>query len=174
MELKTIYGDVIIALDTAKTFMDLVLYAIAAKTSLSGANLSGAYLRDADLSRANLSRANLSGANLSRANLSGWQFIPPTGCFIGWKKCRDNVIVRLMIGRTAQRSHGTERKCRASCVKVMEVIGAEVGVSLHDASVEYRVGQIVRPVNGWDENRWNTCAPGIHFYLTREEAEAHG
>ena len=24
-----------------------------------------------------------------------------------------------------------------------------------------------------DENRWNECAPGIHHYITREEAVRH-
>ena len=40
-------------------------------------------------------------------------------------------------------------------------------------SLIYRVGQMVEPANGFDENRWKTCGAGIHFYLTREEAEAH-
>lgn len=27
--------------------------------------------------------------------------------------------------------------------------------------------------DAWDEDRWNTCGHGIHFYITRLEAEAH-
>ena len=154
---------------------------------LSGANLSGADLSGADLSRANLSRANLSGADLSRANLSRanlsraknaelvWartEILPREGAMIGWKKCRDNVLVRLQVGEKSRRSNATGRKCRAEFVEVLEVIGAEVGISLYDEKIEYRVGQVVK-CDIWNEDRWTECGGGIHFYLTREEAEAH-
>jgi hypothetical protein len=43
---------------------------------------------------------------------------------------------------------------------------------MHDDKTEYRVGETVTP-DGFDEDRWNTCGQGIHFYLTRQEAEAH-
>jgi hypothetical protein len=151
------------------------------RANLSGANLSGANLSGADLSGANLSGADLSRANLYGANLSGakkaelalaqLQFIPDEGSFVGWKKCRNGVIVKLYIGKTAKRSHGAERKCRASRVKVAEVFGAEEGVSMHDDKVVYRKGEVVEPLNGWDDDRWNVCAPGIHFFITRKEAE---
>ena len=71
MELKDIYGDVIFALESAKTVLELVTAARAAKADLSGADLSGADLSGADLSGAYLSGADLSGADLSRANLRG-------------------------------------------------------------------------------------------------------
>jgi hypothetical protein len=150
------------------------------RADLSRANLSGANLSGADLSRANLSRANLSGADLSGANLSGAknaekafaqiQFIPETGSFDGWKQCRNNVIVKVQIPATAKRSHGAGRKCRASEVLVLEVFGAEVGISQHDGKTEYRKGETVVP-DSFDDNRWDVCAPGIHFFLTRTEAE---
>jgi hypothetical protein len=152
------------------------------RADLSGADLSGADLSRADLSGANLSGANLSGANLSRADLCGaknaelaiarMQFIPATGSFEAWKKCKSGVLVRLLIPEDAKRSHGSERKCRASKAEVLEVIGAEVGVSLHDNKTEYRAGETVE-AHDWEPNRWNICAPGIHFYISREEAEAH-
>ena len=34
----------------------------------------------------------------------------------------------------------------------------------------YRVGKEVK-VKDFDENRWNECSTGIHFFITREEAE---
>jgi Family of unknown function (DUF5758)/Pentapeptide repeats (8 copies) len=152
--------------------------------NLRGANLSGANLRGANLRWANLRGADLSGADLRWAYLSGANLrlaknipietqasttIVPEGQFIGWKKCRDNVIVKLMIGKNAKRSNATGRKCRAEYVKVLEVIGAEFGVSQHDTGVEYRVGKIVR-CDKWEENRWIECGGGIHFFLTRYEA----
>jgi hypothetical protein len=155
--------------------------------NLGGANLSGANLGGANLSGANLGGANLGGANLSGANLGGanlkdvkdavlvllrTSIVPQVGQFVGWKKCHDGVIVKLMIGKNARRSCATGRKCRAEYVKVLEVIGAEVGLSLYDKKTEYRLGKIVR-CDKWNEDRWQECGGGIHFYLSREEAAAH-
>ena len=154
---------------------------------LSGADLSGANLSGADLSGANLSGANLSCAYLSCANLSGadlsgavdaeyalaqYSILPETGPIWGWKKCRNNVLVKLVVGNTAKRSHATGRKCRAEHVKVLEVIGAKIGISTYDINTQYRVGQIVR-CDKWNEDRWTECGGGIHFFLTRIEAERY-
>jgi hypothetical protein len=140
--------------------------------NLCGANLCGANLRGANLCGANLCGANLRGAKDAGLTIARLQFIPQEGLFIGWKKCKDNVIVKLQIPAKAKRSHGSERKCRASEVKVLEVFGAKKGISLHDGKTEYVKGEIVK-ADKWDEDRWNTCSSGIHFYLTRLEAEAH-
>jgi hypothetical protein len=167
--------------------------------NLSGAYLSGAYLYGANLYGANLSRANLSGANLYGADLSGAYLygadlygaylygadlygaagadlavaktrILPEGALIGWKKCQAGVIVKLRIPEEAKRSHAFGRKCRAEFVDVLEVIGAEVGISKHDGETEYRVGARVVPDSFSTD--WSTeCAQGIHFFITREEAE---
>jgi hypothetical protein len=99
------------------------------------------------------------------------QFLPTEGVFVGWKKCRKGVIVKLQITETAKRSHGAERKARASEALVLDVFGAKVGVSFYDSNFVYRKGETVVPSNGWEENRWNTCGAGIHFFITREEAE---
>jgi uncharacterized protein YjbI with pentapeptide repeats len=71
MELKTCWGEVIFALEGAKTVFELVTAAVAAKKSLRGAVLRGADLSDADLSDADLSGADLSDADLSGADLRG-------------------------------------------------------------------------------------------------------
>jgi len=62
--------------------------------------------------------------------------------------------------------------CRAEYVKVLEVIGDTLGRSRHDNTTEYRVGSIVR-CDKWEENRWIECDGGIHFFLTRIEAEKY-
>jgi len=147
------------------------------RADLRGANLSGANLSGADLSRADLSGADLSGANLKDAKsadlaLAQTAILPADGPIWGWKKCRNGVLVKLVVGNTARRSHASGRKCRAEHVKVLEVIGAEVGVSQYNEKVEYRVGQIVR-CDSWNEDRWTECGGGIHFFLTRQEAEAY-
>jgi uncharacterized protein DUF5758/pentapeptide repeat protein len=148
---------------------------------LYGANLSGATLRSANLSGANLYGANLYGANLSGATLRSAKnipaladarasILPEVGQFIGWKKCNAGVLVRLMVGKNARRSNATGRKCRAEYIKVLEVIGATVGISQHDNKTKYEVGKIVR-CDSWNEDRWVECGGGIHFFLTKVEAE---
>ena len=168
-----------------------LLLAIKSGAYLSGANLSGADLSGANLSRADLSGAYLSGADLSgaylsradlsRADLSGAKeipllvaaqtsIVPEEGQLTGWKKCKDNILVQLLVGKKAKRSNATGRKCRAEYVKVLAVFGAEVGVSAHDNRTEYRAGSVVR-CDKWEENRWVECGGGVHFFLTRIEAE---
>ncbi len=158
---------------------------ISCRANLIGADLSGANLIGADLSRANLSGADLSGADLSGANLSGadlsgatgidyaiaiTSILPDCGDVIGWKKCIDDVIVKLLVKSDTPRSNSTGRKCRAKCAEVLEVIGADVGISEYDGSTEYRAGQTVM-CDEWNEDRWIECGGGIHFFITRYEAE---
>ncbi len=150
--------------------------------NLSGADLYGANLSGANLSRANLSRADLSGANLYEANLSGakncdlilarTEIIPREGEVIGWKKCEDGVLVKLRVPPKARRSNALGRKCRAEYVEVLEVVGSKVGVSLHNGETKYKTGETVK-CHEWNTDRLVNCGGGIHFYLTREEAEAH-
>ena len=137
----------------------------------SRANLRSANLRNANLRSANL--RNCTGATLALAMTTHL----PEGPFHAWKKCKDGVLVKLLIPANAQRSHGSGRKCRAEFVKVLQVIGTtpdkpKIGISQHDGVTEYKAGQMVYP-DGWDEDRWNTCGQGIHFFLTRVEAENH-
>ena len=146
-------------------------YANLSYANLSGADLSGADLSGADLSYANLSGADLSGAIGAELAIAATRILPD-GELIGWKKCCDGVIVKLRIPSDAKRSHAFGRKCRAEFVDVLEVFGGEVGVSRHDEKTEYRSGQRVTP-DKWDEKWQEECASGIHFYITRAEAEAH-
>ena len=154
--------------------------------NLCGANLRGADLRGANLRGANLCDADLRGANLCDADLRGADLrgakeipaiaaaqtaVPAQGTITGWKKCLRRVIVKLSIPEDSQRSNATGRKCRCQFADVVEVIGAEVGISRHDEKTEYRVGQRVT-CDVWCEDRWQECAGGIHFFITKEEAEA--
>ena len=149
--------------------------------NLHGANLHGANLHGADLQGADLHGANLHGANLPGADLSSAKnisqkanaessIVPESGAFEGWKKCSNAVIVRVQIPEKAKRSNATGRKCRAEFVKVLEVIGAPVGISQYDQKTEYRKGKTVQ-CDKWEADRWIECAGGIHFFLTRYEAE---
>ncbi len=163
---------------------------------LSNANLRNANLSNADLRNANLRGADLRGADLRSANLSGadlrgaknvdnaiWNIYtafyplqcPEKGEYIGYKKA-NNTIVELLIPADAKRSSATSRKCRASKAKVISITycdGSEYDFNYirsdYDSNFIYRVGETVE-VPDFDENRWNECAPGIHHFITREEA----
>ena len=143
---------------------------------LSRANLYGANLSGADLYGANLSRANLSGANLSGAENAALAIaqtrIRPEGQLIGWKSCKFGVIVKLSIPAEARRSHAFGRKCRAEFADVLETFNGEVGISQHDGKTAYRTGERVT-CHKWSEDWQEECAGGIHFFITREEAEAY-
>ena len=159
--------------------------------NLCGANLSNANLSNADLFNADLSGADLRNANLCGANLSGaknvdevkWNMYtifyplqcPETGSFIGYKKV-SGYIIELEICADAKRSSATSRKCRCSKAKVLGIThldGSDSGLtevrSNYSKEFVYRVGETVE-VPDFDDNRWNECAPGIHFFVTREEA----
>ena len=146
------------------------------RASLLGANLWGANLSRTDLRGANLSAADLSGANLSGAKIY-WPFVcPEKDSFIGYKKCRDDLIVELEIPEDALRSSATTKKCRCSKAKVLSITNldgseanAEYTLSKNDSEFLYKVGEVVS-VDNFDTNRWNECSTGIHFFMTREEA----
>jgi len=149
---------------------------------LSGAKLSGANLSEADLGRAKLRGADLSGADLSEADLGRAKDVPyiPMACpdegsFIGWKRA-SGFIVKLLIPEDAKRSSATGRKCRCSKAVVLEIQnedGARSGIdhctSDYDGIFEYKVGEVVT-VDNFYEDRWEECAPGIHFFINRQEA----
>jgi hypothetical protein len=145
---------------------------------LSDADLRDADLRDADLRGADLRGADLRGADLSDADLRdvknfSFQIIPEEGAFIGWKKLTNGVIAKLEIPADAKRtSTPIGRKNRAEFVRVLELFGADKGISQHDCKTVYRVGEIVRPDSYNDDIRLE-CTNGIHFFVTRAEAEAY-
>ncbi len=161
--------------------------------NLRGANLREANLREADLLGANLRGANLRGANLREANLLGanlWgadlrkakniPFIPfvcpEKGEFVAFKKCND-YIVELLIPADAKRCSTTTRKCRASYAKVLSITTLDgepakitsVINTNYSPSVVYKVGEFVYP-DSFDDNRWDECSHGIHFFVNRQEA----
>jgi len=158
-------------------------------SNLRGANLLDADLRGADLQGASLRNANLQGANLLGADIGqadmyeiktdtatkiDWPMVcPETGSFVAWKKAGE-YIVKLEIPEDAKRSSATTSKCRASMAKVLEIQN-EDGTRANKADVRssrgktYKIGEIVYP-DKWDNNRWNECSHGIHFFMTRQEA----
>ena len=153
---------------------------------LRGTDLRGATLHNADLRGAKLHNANLLNADLRDADLRDTKNVPyipmvcpEEGSFIGWKKAegnKNNVIVKLRISSDAKRSSATTRKCRCSKAEVIAIYnldGTEAEEttchSAYDNSFIYEVGKTVE-VTDFNEDRWNECAKGIHFFVSRQEA----
>jgi hypothetical protein len=162
-----------------------------AQANLSCADLSAAHFKnatffrtdlrfssfvDADLSGAHLSRAILEQADLLRAKLDGarlpyYKICPEEGDFIGWKRVANGTILKLLI--TGKRTSSlVGRKCRCSEAKVLEALGTKKKTfrSIHDRSFIYEVGAIVSEPLYNDDIRVE-CAPGIHFFMSKVEAE---
>ena len=133
---------------------------------LRGADLRGADLRDADLRDAYLTGADLRGATLPYYN------IIPDGEIIVWKKLQQGVIAKLLIHKSKKRTSSLiGRKCRAESVKVLELIGGDVGYSDYDnGRTVYKKGKTVK-ADKYDPDVRVECSHGIHFFITREEAE---
>jgi hypothetical protein len=141
--------------------------------NLRGANLQGAYLQGADLQDANLQGADLRGADLQGANLPAFQLCPQEGAFVAWKKVRGAVLKLLVTGKRTSSLVG--RKCRASEVCVFEAFsapGETEFTSLYDPRFIYRVGETAREEN-YDDDIRVECTEGIHFFMTRKEAEEY-
>lgn len=161
------------------------------------ANLSGANLRYANLGGANLIDANLGGANLKHATLGGDNFscanlndadlrdaknipyipleCPSEGSFIGWKKI-NKTLIKLEIPEDARRSSATTKKCRCDKAKVLgfyDLNSTELNIDKiinhRYITCEYRKGEMVYP-DYFDENRWNECSHGIHFFINKQDA----
>ena len=162
------------------------------EASLFGADLRYANLSGADLRDANLCKANLRGANLRGAKLQNTDIVcavisedtkidypiacPETGSFIGYKKAVSEKIVKLQICKDAKRSSATTKKCRCSKALVLaieNIDGSDSGLqeikSIYNHCFIYRVGEIAE-VPDFDDNRWNECAPGLHFFVDRQDA----
>ena len=188
IQIKSIFGTVLFEYEKENnTFKDTLIEAIKkgadlSNAYLSGANLSNAYLSGANLSGANLSRADLSGANLSNAYLSGAKEVPfvpfacpSDGAFIGWKKV-NNCLVKLEIPEDARRCSCTSQKCRCDKAKVLGITNLDTNESVSEINntsyfpaVTYVVGEMVYP-DSFDENRWNECSHGIHFFINKQNA----
>jgi hypothetical protein len=142
-------------------------------TDLTGADLTGA-----DLTDANLSNANLARANLSNTTLPPHQIAPPEGEFIGWKVA-SGLIIKLKILANSRRMNGIgSRKCRTDRAQVIGIyrkgesrICAHPVNSDRDPQFIYSLGSFVEEPK-YDPDIRVECSRGIHFFLTREEAEA--
>ena len=145
------------------------------EVGLRWAILRYANLKNVDLKGADLRGADLRGADLRGADLYNPIACPDSGPFTAWKKAK-NYIIKLEVLADAKRSSATSRKCRcdkARVVAIENIDGSESHItevnSNYDKTFIYKIGEVVT-VDDFDDDRWNECAPGIHFFITREEA----
>lgn len=157
--------------------------------NLTNANLKWSDLRNADLRNADLRGAYLIGADLRGADLRGANLkyikvdymtvgynmaCPEKGEFIGYKNT-NGFLVELLILEDSKRSSATTSKCRCDKAKVLDITHIVTGENIskvrseYDKNFTYTVGKIVK-VDDFDEDRWNECAPGIHFFMNKENA----
>ena len=154
------------------TVKDTVLEAIR-----SGVNLRGVDLRGTNLRNAYLRNADLRGVDLRDAK--NIPFIPmnlPEGEFIAWKKLPNDLIVKLKILKDSKRSRATGDKCRCDKALVVEfqnIDGTKSEETKHTsnqyAECLYEVGKVVE-ADKWDEDRFNECSYGSHFFIDRQSA----
>ena len=164
---------------------------------LVNADFSDAHITNSTFYRAYLSSANFKGATIDsftsfcRADIDKDMNIscpnvpincPEEGSFIGFKvglssiDISEVVLIKLEIMEDAKRSSGTRRKCRADKVKVLDIINLNSEKHEKEAisikmrrNFKYKVGEVIQ-INNFDNNRWNECSTGIHFFITKDEA----
>ena len=189
MAIKSVSGAVLFSGNTTLIKVALEM-AVRAHINLKGAYLEGAYLEGANLEGAYLEGANLKGAYLKSANLKGAylkgaylygaylghrSILPDAGNIIGWKKLKGGKIAKLLIQETTPRTSSyVGRKCRCAQAEILEIDGESTGdgVSIHDGKTKYEVGQIVQ-ADKFDPNPAVECTNGIHFFITKKEAEEY-
>ena len=129
---------------------------------------------------------------IRKACASGCTFIKPfpfvcpkEGEFVGYKKCcyvGDYCIciciVKLLIPEDAKRSSAFSNKCRCSkaiVIGIFDLDGNELedideAFSDYDRTFTYEVGKEVYP-DSFDDDRFEECSHGIHFFMTFKEAK---
>ena len=168
------------------------------RTEFRNTDFTNAIISNCNFMLADLRNAKFSGVSIigdrnifSNSNLAGTigqsfeelipLVCPEHGSFIGWKKalCKtldDYVLVKLQIPEDAKRSSATGRKCRASKAIVLDICSLSddnkkytYAVSDFDHEFVYEVGKTVK-VDDFCKDRFKECAPGIHFFITKQEA----
>ena len=105
---------------------------------------------------------------------------PSDGEFIGWKKVYDAelkeyFIVKLQILEDSKRSSSIGTKCRCDKAKVLDIISLKTNeqekqiINTNYTLTVYQIGEIVE-ADSWDDDRWNECSHGIHFFINKQEA----
>lgn len=151
-----------------------LMYSIFGRSILKETWFNGSNLSQADLSMASV----MEDIKANEGTMGYWPVAPVEGAFIGYKKLHNESIAKLLIPEDASRSSATTRKCRASKAMVLEIWDKEGSPikserSRRESGFIYRVGETVEPVRPFNTNRWDECSSGIHFFISKEEAQCY-
>lgn len=165
--------------------------AISNNCNFQGVKLGYTDFRFTTLRYSDFSNVNFYNSYFNEADINNVKFTneppiplacPSEGSFIGWKKISNykenydgEYVVKLLIPEDAKRSSATSNKCRCNKAKVLEITnidnGSNVDIITNSlwTNCVYKVGEIVYP-DSFDEDRWNECSNGIHFFIDKQEA----
>ena len=154
------------------------------KSNLFSTNFYGAELVNINLTESILNNTNFFSSYLKNVKLENIETscdtlglnlaCPEEGSFIAYKKI-NNCLIKLEIPSDAKRSSATTFKCRCDKAKVLEILNLEtnkpIKLTINNELnfTTYEVGKIVY-ADSFDENRWNECSHGIHFFMNKQEA----
>ena len=142
--------------------------------------LNGTDLRGADITGVDFSNTYMDGVIMDGTTSHFHMCCPEEGEFTGYKNAGDPAghlyIVELKIPACALRSSAATNRCRCSEAEVVSITcpdgtddGTDLVSSWRSSDFLYKIGETVK-VRDFDKNRWKEYAPGIHFFMTREEA----
>lgn len=151
---------------------------------MRGGNFQNAIISFSTLSRARLNDCNFFGVYFLNPDMRGaktsgaaglYYACPTEGEFIGWKKA-SGFIVKLRIPADALRSSATSTKCRCNKAFVLDIQNVDGSAASVQSVASNRDSKFKYARNSWVEvddfatDRWDECAPGIHFFVDRQEA----
>ena len=133
--------------------------------------------KQADLSYANLYNANLDNANLDENEQIRKGYILKDD-FIAYKKCRENLIVKLCIPKGSIVFSINNGKCRTNRAKVLDITNISLkkhfkeAISMWSDKFVYKVGDELE-IDDFNLMYNVECGSGIHFFRTLEEAKQY-
>ena len=155
------------------------------RASMRGTSIEACNVRWADFTEAHAEGANFFMAVMEYTVNDGividdatrWyrMHCPETGAFVAYKKCFDLRIVQLLIPADARRVSPTSPWGRCDKAKVLSIWNFE-GTERYDEASSLQTDRFVDKLGEWVEeprfnpDRWLESAPGIHFWMTRQEA----
>ena len=160
--------------DSAQLYQTYFDNTILCRTEFCRANLSRATLNNTNIDEAYLEACILYNTHIDNATGSLLEYRRGkilTESIIGYKKCQNNVIVTLEIPKDAIVFSINGDKCRTNKAKVIAIDGADRAFSKF-CRMTYYVGDEFN-IKDFNCEYNRECANGIHFFMTREEAEAY-
>ena len=152
------------------------------RAKLNKTNFSRAFLADSDFRNTNIKNAIFSDAigiidckfsQRGKKYIVSKYFAIPKGKLIGYKKIKSlsnrekDIICTLEIPAKAKRIRTLAGKCRAEYA----IVRKGSGYSFHRDSFRYKEGGVVKPEKKFNNDPFVECASGIHFFLTKREAQ---